>query len=163
MWRVTWSATAGTVNSSGLFTAPTVSSPTSVTVTATSLADTSKSSSAAFTVNPAPSVLAVSPASLSFSGQVGASNLAPASVSITIQTRCSLLSWIAPKENESKAYAISKIGIVIPGLGPNLVDGSPQAQSSHCRRPRHAHRNTSLPLQFQADICRHCDPAQGGF
>ena len=52
-------------------------------VTATSLADTSKSSSAAFTVNPAPSVLAVSPASLSFSGQVGASNLAPASVSIT--------------------------------------------------------------------------------
>jgi len=67
---VTWSATAGTVNSSGLFTAPTASSPTSVTVTATSLADTSKSSSATLTVNPAPSVLAVSPASLSFSGQV---------------------------------------------------------------------------------------------
>ena len=79
---VTWSATAGTINSSGLFTAPSVSAQTSVSVTATSQADTGKRSSASLTVNPASSALAVSPTTLSFSGQVGASNLAPASVSI---------------------------------------------------------------------------------
>jgi hypothetical protein len=76
---VTWAATAGTITSSGLFTAPIVSAPTAVTVTATSQADTSKTSSATLIVNPLPA-LTVSPASLSFSGQVGASNLTPASV-----------------------------------------------------------------------------------
>lgn len=79
---VTWAATAGTITSSGLFTAPIVSAPTAVTVTAISQADTSKTSSATLTVNPLPA-LTVSPASLTFSGQVGASNLTPASVSIT--------------------------------------------------------------------------------
>jgi hypothetical protein len=49
---VTWSATAGSVNAKGLYTAPTVSSQTNATVTATSAADTSKSASAAVTVNP---------------------------------------------------------------------------------------------------------------
>ena len=37
----------------------------------------------ALTVNPVPAVLTVNPASLSFSGQAGATNLTPASVSIT--------------------------------------------------------------------------------
>ncbi len=49
---VTWSASAGSVNSSGLFTAPTVTSPTTVFVTATSKADSSKSASATVTVDP---------------------------------------------------------------------------------------------------------------
>ncbi len=80
---VIWSATSGAINASGLFTAPTVSLPTSVTVTATSQTDPSKSASVALTVKPAAPVLAVSPASLSFSGQAGASNLTPSSVSIT--------------------------------------------------------------------------------
>jgi hypothetical protein len=50
---VTWTATAGSVSSSGLFTAPTVSANTTVTVTATSQADTSKTASATVTVTPA--------------------------------------------------------------------------------------------------------------
>jgi len=49
---VTWSATAGSVSSSGLFTAPTVSTNTTVTVTATSQALTSQSASATVTVIP---------------------------------------------------------------------------------------------------------------
>lgn len=49
---VTWSATAGSINADGLYTAPTVSSQTNVVVTATSKANTSKSASAAVTVNP---------------------------------------------------------------------------------------------------------------
>jgi hypothetical protein len=47
---VTWSATAGTVSSSGVFTAPTVSSATSVTVSATSVADSTKKASATVSV-----------------------------------------------------------------------------------------------------------------
>ena len=50
---VTWSATSGSVDSNGLYTAPKVKSPTSVTVTATSTADSTKSASAAVTVDPA--------------------------------------------------------------------------------------------------------------
>jgi len=49
---VTWSATAGSVNANGLYTAPTVNSQTNVVVTATSNADTTKSASAAVTVDP---------------------------------------------------------------------------------------------------------------
>jgi hypothetical protein len=50
--KVTWSATAGSVDTNGLYTAPTVSSQTNVVVTATSSADTTKSASAAVTVDP---------------------------------------------------------------------------------------------------------------
>ena len=48
--RVSWSASAGTITSSGLFTAPTVTSTTAVTVTATSAADPTKSASATVAV-----------------------------------------------------------------------------------------------------------------
>ena len=79
---VAWTATAGTVTSSGMFTAPSVSSATSVTVTATSLADATKTSSATLMVAATISALAVTPASLSFSGQAGAV-IPPSSVSVT--------------------------------------------------------------------------------
>src|SRR5882762_6066524 len=49
---VKWSATAGSVDANGLFTAPTVTSQTSLVVKATSNADSSKSSNAAITVDP---------------------------------------------------------------------------------------------------------------
>lgn len=42
---VTWSATAGTISSTGMFTAPSVSATTPVTVTATSQADSTKTAS----------------------------------------------------------------------------------------------------------------------
>ncbi|HTV66645.1 MAG TPA: DUF3443 family protein [Bryocella sp.] len=47
---VTWSTTAGSISTSGLLTAPTVSSSTSVTVTATSTQNTSVSGTATVTV-----------------------------------------------------------------------------------------------------------------
>src|SRR6202140_2947691 len=50
---VKWSVTAGSIDASGLYTAPTVTSQTSVVVKATSSADSSKSASTAVTVNPA--------------------------------------------------------------------------------------------------------------
>ena len=47
---VTWTASKGTVSSSGLYQAPSVTANTVVTVTATSVADPTKSSSASVTV-----------------------------------------------------------------------------------------------------------------
>ena len=70
---VTWSvnsvasgnATLGTIDSSGKFTAPaSLPSPNTISVTATSVSDTTKSSSSAVTLwNPTPSLSGISPAS----------------------------------------------------------------------------------------------------
>jgi hypothetical protein len=49
---VSWSATAGKVSTTGAFTAPTVSTTTSVNITATSAADTTKKSTATVSVTP---------------------------------------------------------------------------------------------------------------
>jgi hypothetical protein len=51
----TWTASQGTVSSSGLFTAPTVTAQTSVVITATSVADSTKSATAVVSVSPAAS------------------------------------------------------------------------------------------------------------
>jgi hypothetical protein len=50
--NVTWKANAGTINASGMFTAPVVSVPTLVTITATSTQNTSVSGIAGIVVNP---------------------------------------------------------------------------------------------------------------
>jgi hypothetical protein len=47
---VTWSASAGTINASGLFTAPVVAVDQNAVITATSVADNTKSATATFTV-----------------------------------------------------------------------------------------------------------------
>ncbi len=63
---VIWSTSAGTVNSEGIFTAPKVAASTAVVVTATSLADPTKSAKASVTVNAAsaPAKLAIETAIL---------------------------------------------------------------------------------------------------
>jgi hypothetical protein len=63
---VTWSATSGTVSTTGLFTAPTVTATETVTVTATSVASNTKSASATATVNPAAGILTLNPTSINF-------------------------------------------------------------------------------------------------
>ena len=50
---VSWRASSGTISSAGLFTAPATTAKMSVTVTAVSAADSTKSASAAVTVSPA--------------------------------------------------------------------------------------------------------------
>jgi peptidoglycan/xylan/chitin deacetylase (PgdA/CDA1 family) len=54
---VKWTSSAGTVTSTGLFTAPSVTATKLVTVRVTSLADTNKYAKASVTVNPLPPVL----------------------------------------------------------------------------------------------------------
>ena len=51
---VTWSASSGTISSSGFYQAPTVSGNTTATVTATSAADPTKSATASVTITPPP-------------------------------------------------------------------------------------------------------------
>ena len=63
---VTWSATAGSVSTAGLFTAPTVTATKTVTVTATSVADNTQSASATVTVNVAAGILTLNPTSINF-------------------------------------------------------------------------------------------------
>jgi hypothetical protein len=61
---VTWSVTKGKVSTSGLYTAPTVTSTITVTVTATSVADSTKSDTATVSVEPSVGV-SISPSSVS--------------------------------------------------------------------------------------------------
>jgi hypothetical protein len=64
---VTWTASTGTISSTGLYTAPSVGADTPATITATSKADTSKSASASVTVMPAPrTITGISPAGIYF-------------------------------------------------------------------------------------------------
>ncbi|MGA3092600.1 MAG: putative Ig domain-containing protein, partial [Terriglobales bacterium] len=49
---VTWSATAGSINATGLYVAPAVTSETTAVITATSQADSTKSASSTVTINP---------------------------------------------------------------------------------------------------------------
>ena len=61
---VTWTAaptTAGTINSAGLFTAAALAADTAVTVTATAMADTSKSATASFKVTGAATITSITP------------------------------------------------------------------------------------------------------
>src|SRR5271157_242181 len=49
---VTWTSTAGSINTNGVFSAPVVSGPTSVTITATSTQNTAESGTATVIINP---------------------------------------------------------------------------------------------------------------
>lgn len=86
---VKWSATQGSISSSGLFTAPKVTSDTTVSVTATSVADASKSVTAVVTVTPPVSVT-ISPISLTMNASK--QQVFEATVSNTQRTR---VTWTA--------------------------------------------------------------------
>ncbi len=80
-------ATAGTVSSSGLYKAPTsATSNTAVTLTATSVADSTKSASARVTVSPAPTAVAVTVSPATASVGAGASQQFTAVVTGTSNT-----------------------------------------------------------------------------
>ena len=81
---VTWSATAGSITSSGVFTAPPVLSQLMVTVTATSTQDTSKSGSTIVTVNPTTAANNVAPLIVDSGPQGGEVNLAFVTVTVCV-------------------------------------------------------------------------------
>jgi hypothetical protein len=80
---VTWTAVLGSVGSSGLYAAPTVTSQSSDTVSAISVADSSKSASGSVTVTSATSVVGVSVSPTSVALQSGQSQQFAAAVTGT--------------------------------------------------------------------------------
>jgi hypothetical protein len=63
---VSWAASSGSIDSTGLFTAPTVATNTGITITATSAADPTAQATAAVTINPITSIsVVVSPSTAS--------------------------------------------------------------------------------------------------
>jgi pectate lyase len=120
---VTWKASSGTVSSSGLFTAPVTAG--TATVTATSVADTTKSGSAQITVSvPAATVSSV--------------NISPASPSVTTDgtlqfsatvqgtTTNKSVTWIAHRGTISSAGAY----VAPTSAGPDTVTASSVADTS---------------------------------
>jgi hypothetical protein len=127
---VIWTASSGTINSSGLFTAPTVSASTPVTVSATSLADPTKSAVATMTVTPPVPAIAASPTTLTFSGQTGATALTPASVNITNGTSGSLAftatsdsSWLVTSPASGTAPSSLRVSPAITGMKAGTYTG----------------------------------------
>jgi len=92
---VTWTASSGTVTATGLFTAPTVTANTEVTVTATLIADNTKSDFATVTVTPPkPTITGVTTACNPTSVQSGQTSQCVATVSGT-GNYSSAVTWIA--------------------------------------------------------------------
>jgi putative Ig domain-containing protein len=89
---VTWSATAGTISATGMFTAPAVTSTTYVTVTATSQADPTKQAGATAIVTPPPSNVSISIAPVVVTLISGATQQFSATVRNTSNTA---VSWAA--------------------------------------------------------------------
>ena len=127
---VTWRATAGSITSTGLFHAPIVTVDQTVTVTATSVADPTKSNSATVTVKPSPPALSVTPAGLSFSAQAGGANPEPANISVT-NTRGGALTyavstdaaWLSVSPPSANAPSSPRVAVGIAGLIPGTYTG----------------------------------------
>src|ERR1700683_1823243 len=123
---VTWSATSGTVSSSGLYTAPTTTG--SYTVTATSVADTTKSASASGTVT------AASAQSVSFVQVAAATPRSPQSA-VTVVYRAAqtagnlnvvVFGWNAPPSNVP-SVSDSSGNAYTRAVGPTIGTGLSQS------------------------------------
>jgi len=111
---VIWSTSFGSITSSGLYTAPTVQSSTSVTVTAASKADPAVSVSAAVTINPAQS----------HSLQITSSSLPPGQ-----QGEKYSLAFAASGGTQPYHWSVSS-GVLPPGISLSAsgdLEGTPSA------------------------------------
>ena len=87
---VTWTASAGTISNTGVFTAPAVTDSTRVSVTATSAADFSKQASATVMVNPySPAAVSISiyPTTASVSSRLTCRGMRPTTCSTRTSSR----------------------------------------------------------------------------
>ena len=127
--NVTWSASAGTIDSSGLFTAPVVMSTLAVTVTATSTQDTSKSGTATVTVNPSTTASNVAPLVVD-AGPTGAeANIAYTTVTVCVPgtNQCQTIDHIQVDTGSSGLRLLSSV-LTIPLPQSNDSIGNPLAE-----------------------------------
>ncbi len=116
---VTWSATAGSISSSGLFTAPTVTANTTVTVTATSQADPSKTASATVTVN-APGV-AVNVTSFGATGNGTTDDTAAIKNAIATLTSGATLLFPCGTYRTTSALTLNLSNVTVDGSGCAVI------------------------------------------
>ena len=126
---VTWSATGGTISTAGLFTAPIVTTDQTVTVKATSVADTSKSASATATVKAPMAALSASPTNLAFTAQQGGN---PAANAISISNTgggtltygaAADAAWLTVSPASGTAPKTLQVAANIAGLVPATYTG----------------------------------------
>ena len=127
---MTWSATGGTISTAGLFTAPIVTTDQTVTVKATSVADTSKSASATATVKAPMAALSASPTNLAFTAQQGGGNPAANAISISNTGGGTLTygaaadaAWLTVSPASGTAPKTLQVAANIAGLVPGTYTG----------------------------------------
>ncbi|MBV9183183.1 MAG: hypothetical protein JO356_17915, partial [Acidobacteria bacterium] len=127
---VTWSASKGSVSSTGMFTAPNVASSTNVIITATSAADPSKSAQASVTVDALAGV-AVSITPLQASLAPGATQQFSSTVSNSSNTT---VSWSASKGTISASGLFTAPSVTtatnVIVVATSVADPTRSAQSS---------------------------------
>jgi Protein of unknown function (DUF3443) len=124
--NVTWTTTAGTITSSGLLTAPAVTTSLLITVTATSTQDTTKSGTASVTDNPGTTSSNVAPLIVD-SGPDGAeANIAYTTVTVCVPgtSQCQTIDHIQVDTGSSGLRLLSNV-LTIPLPQSNDSSGNP--------------------------------------
>ena len=124
---VTWTATGGTISSSGLFTAGSTAG-TSFSVTATSAADTSKSAHAAVTITAAPPQVSVSLKPTSVSLATGAKQQFTATVTGSSNTA---VTWTATGGTITSAGLFTAGSTAGTGFSVTATSAADTSKSAH--------------------------------
>jgi len=96
---VTWTASAGAISAAGLFTAPSsVPSPATVTIQATSQADTSAKGTASVTITPPPPPVTVT--------------VSPSSASVPVSTTKQFTATVNNSSNQSVTWSVTGGGTI---------------------------------------------------
>ena len=161
---VTWSATCGTINSSGLYTAPATAS--SCTITATSLANAADSASASVTVTatagPPPTVVVtISPASGSINVntmlQFAATVTGSTNSSVTWSTNCGTINasgfYTAPSAASLCTITATSLANAADSASASVtVTAGPPPTIVVTISPRSQNINVNRTLQFSATV-----------
>jgi hypothetical protein len=150
---VTWSATAGTVSSAGMFTAPNVSSNTSVTVTATSSASTAKKASATVAVTPPTSAF-----SITTSGVPGAQSGSSYSFQLSASGGTTPYQWKVASGSLPQGFVLSSTGM-LSGTTTQTGQFSFTAQATDAGNST-ASKALSLPVSAPQSGGSYDGPAQ---
>jgi hypothetical protein len=123
--KVTWTATAGTISSTGLYTAPaTVPNPAIVTVTATSAANAIYAAAAQVTIQPGPNAISVSLSP--FSGTVASFGKLQFVATVTADSNNSVTWYVNGVEggSQSTGYITANGLFLAPGGVPTSASGN---------------------------------------
>ena len=126
---VTWSTSAGSISSSGLLTAPVVSTNLLVTVTATSTQDTSKAGTASVSVNPNMAGNNVAPLVVDAGPDGAEANIAYTTVTVCVpgSSQCQTIDHVQVDTGSSGLRLLSSV-LTIPLPQNTASSGNPLAE-----------------------------------